>query len=177
MPGPALTGPAANGCAASEAVLIEPAQIQDLPALADLEARCFAVPWTLCQLQSEWRRDGSRFLVARLSAGAAPVGYLSWLCVLDEGQIGNVAVCPDCRGRQVGSALLAACIRQMASDGLTRLTLEVRESNAPAIALYRRAGFVQTGRRPGYYRQPPEAALLMDYNRPDRGVAAERRGG
>lgn len=147
-------------------VRIEAAAASDLPLLADLEACCFAVPWTLNQLQSEWRRDDSRFLVARLSRSGAPVGYLSWLCVLDEGQIGNVAVHPDCRGRQIGAALIKACIRRMPADGLSRLTLEVRESNAPAIALYRGAGFAQTGRRPGYYRQPAEAALLMDYNLP-----------
>ncbi|MDR2771031.1 MAG: ribosomal protein S18-alanine N-acetyltransferase, partial [Clostridiales Family XIII bacterium] len=82
--------------------------------------------------------------------------------VLNEGHITNVAVHPDFRGRGVGSAVLAALLERMRRGaGLTDFTLEVRASNAAAMRLYGKAGFLEEGRRKNYYTEPLEDAIIM----------------
>ena len=83
--------------------------------------------------------------------------------VLDEGYIGNVAVRPAFRRRGIADALLDALETLGRERELSFLTLEVRAGNAPAIALYEKNGYAQTGRRPGYYDHPKEDAILMTY--------------
>ena len=83
------------------------------------------------------------------------------LCVLDEGQICNVAVCPAFRRMGVGEALMAAQREIALSRGITVMMLEVRASNTAAQCLYEKLGFLQVGRRPNYYRNPKEDALIL----------------
>ena len=97
------------------------------------------------------------FLIA--SAEETVLGYANFLHVLDEGDIGNVAVAPEYRRQGI-----ALCARAAALD-LAFLTLEVRASNAPAIALYRKHGFQAVGQRRNYYQKPDEDALLMTWFR------------
>ena len=80
--------------------------------------------------------------------------------VLDEGYIDNVAVRPDCRRQGIASALLGA-FERFAQAHLAFLTLEVRASNTPAIALYEAHGFVREGVRKNYYTNPREDAVIM----------------
>jgi ribosomal-protein-alanine N-acetyltransferase len=79
----------------------------------------------------------------------------------DEGEIADLAVAPSARRRGVGGALLDRVVRDAAASGVGALYLEVRESNAGAIALYRSRGFGAVGRRRGYYRHPSEDALVL----------------
>ena len=88
------------------------------------------------------------------------VGYAGLHVVLDEGYIDNVAVEPDARKHGVASALLDVFCRYGAAN-LAFLTLEVRASNAAAIALYDKFGFQEVGRRKSYYQHPTEDAILM----------------
>ena len=81
--------------------------------------------------------------------------------LLDEGYITNVAVSPDCRRQGVGRALIAALTAAARTQRLAFVTLEVRASNAPAIALYEGAGFVRVGVRKNFYAAPTEDAVLM----------------
>ena len=80
---------------------------------------------------------------------------------MDEGYILNIAVRPDCRRQQIASQLLEVFINFAQGNRLSFLTLEVRASNAPAIALYERWGFAEAGRRRNYYEYPREDAVIM----------------
>ncbi len=140
---------------------ILPLRVQDIPAVAELEALCFSQPWSQQALADELKKPQSLLLCAH-SAGQL-AGYCGMQQALDEGYITSVAVHPNFRRQGVGQALVSALQQQGRQRGLAFLTLEVRESNTPAIALYTRLGFAQVGRRPGFYALPPEAALLLTY--------------
>ena len=88
-------------------------------------------------------------------------GYICMYTALDEGEITNVAVDEKDRGRGVGQALLKEAFKCAKRKGLEKIFLEVRESNVPAIELYKKTGFEKTGIRRGFYRNPTEDALLM----------------
>ena len=130
-----------------------------LDALVELERQCFSVPWTRAQIAAELPDGHHEFLAAE--ADGKLLGYVGMMYVLDEGYISNVAVAPDCRRQGIASALIAALLRRAKELQLSFVTLEVRESNAPAIALYERFGFAPVGRRKGYYDAPKEDAILM----------------
>jgi ribosomal-protein-alanine N-acetyltransferase len=81
--------------------------------------------------------------------------------VVDEAHVTTLAVHPDHQGRRIGARLLAALVRAALGEGMTSLTLEVRASNRPAQALYRRFGLGPAGIRRGYYRGSGEDAVVM----------------
>ncbi len=135
-----------------------------IPALAAIEAACFADPWSAAGLAEELHNPCARFLVAEIDGEVA--GYLGCHQVADEGFIANVAVSPAFRRRGVARALLAAAKEQ--GNGLYRLTLEVRPSNTAAIALYEAAGFVCDGVRPRFYAHPTEDAAIYSYYFPQK---------
>ena len=132
---------------------------EDLPTLAALEEACFSTPWSRDALAAELGKKEAIFLVARLDGEIA--GYAGMNFVLDEGYLDNVAVFPAFRRRGVARALISRLISQSRALGLAFLTLEVRPSNAGAIALYQSLGFREAGRRRNYYTHPPEDALLL----------------
>ena len=115
------------------------------------------------QLAGQLPDDRHVFLIA--AAGETVLGYANFLHVLDEGDIGNVAVAPEHRRQGIADALLDALCARAAALDLAFLTLEVRASNAPAIALYRKHGFQTVGQRRNYYQKPDEDALLMTWFR------------
>ena len=88
-------------------------------------------------------------------------GYVGCQTVLDEGYITNVAVSPDFRRQGIARALIAELTAKAEENKLAFVTLEVRESNAPAIALYTGAGFAPVGKRKNFYSNPTENAVLM----------------
>jgi ribosomal-protein-alanine N-acetyltransferase len=90
-----------------------------------------------------------------------PVGFLAARQVADEAEILNVAVHPNFRRKGVASALLRAALDKFRRSAVTRVFLELRESNQPARALYERHGFLPSGLRKSYYREPTEHALCM----------------
>lgn len=140
-------------------VTIRPAAHSDLPALAALESACFAHPWSEKSLAETLGNGRSLFLLAE-QAGE-PLGYLGMEYVLDEGGITNVAVFPAHRRQGIADALINELLHCAAALGLSTVTLEVRETNAPAIALYQKHDFVPVGRRKNYYTSPTEDAILM----------------
>jgi len=91
-------------------------------------------------------------------------GFILGREVLDEGEILNLAVRRRNRRYGVGTALLKRMLRAFEERGVSRVFLEVRESNQAAIAFYKKLGFQQVGRRERYYREPAEAALLLDHS-------------
>lgn len=132
----------------------------DLDALVELERSCFSVPWTREQLKCELPDVRHEFLVAEGEDGSL-LGYVAMMTVLDEGDISNVAVAPAARRRGIARALVAHMLQLAQRRELSFVTLEVREHNDGAIALYQQAGFVPVGRRRGYYERPREDAILM----------------
>ena len=135
-------------------------QEKHLPALAELEKQCFHAPWSEKMLREEL--GGGIFLVAEQDGEVQ--GYVGCQTVLDEGYITYVAVSPDFRRRGAARRLIAELIARAKEKGLAFVTLEVRESNAPAIALDAGAGFAPVGTRKNFYSNPAENALLMTIN-------------
>ena len=136
---------------------IVPMVERHLDALERIERACFHAPWRADMLREELGKG--IFLVAERDGAA--VGYVGCQIVLDEGYITNVAVSPDCRRQGVARALLDELKARAVQAGLSFVTLEVRASNAPAIALYEGAGFVRVGVRKNFYTAPTEDAVLM----------------
>lgn len=151
-----------------------------LDGIESIEKACFSKPWTREQLAHQMTGRQNVFL-AEDEAGApapaesaepcchqflcaedetGPLGYVGLMTVLDEGYISNVAVAPEARRRGIADALLTE-LAARTCETLSFLTLEVRESNVPAIALYEKHGFSVVGRRRSYYEKPQEDALLM----------------
>jgi ribosomal-protein-alanine N-acetyltransferase len=126
--------------------------------VAQIENLCFSDPWSVESLEL-MLGDQATGLVA-IEEGKL-LGYVGMICVLDEGQIVNVATHPDSRRRGVGRALMSA-IEQLAKDrGIVFLSLEVRESNIAARSLYSSLGWVECGIRKNFYSKPTENACVM----------------
>ena len=130
-----------------------------LDEVAAIENDCFSHPWSRRSLESELKNETSPFLVA-VEDGKV-IGYIGMSAVIDEGYLFNAAVDSHYRKKGVGSALVRELVTWCQKHDFAFLTLEVRESNAPAIALYSRFGFVRVGERKNYYSDPAENALLM----------------
>ena len=141
-------------------VRIVPMTADHLDEVAELERVCFPDPWSRNMLKEELENDLAAFLVA-LDGQGAVAGYAGLQVVLDEGYILNVAVRPDCRRQGVAGQLLQVFLDFAKGNQLAFLTLEVRASNYPAIALYGSRGFRGVGRRKNYYEHPKEDAVIM----------------
>lgn len=127
--------------------------------VAALERVCFTDPWSEASVAGELANELSLWLVA--VEGETVLGYVGSQTVLDSTDILNVAVSPDHQGCGIGRALLTELEQRLRQQGVTEVLLEVRPSNAPAIALYTSLGFIQVGRRPNYYLNPREDALIL----------------
>lgn len=128
-------------------------------AVAELEKLCFRDPWSEKSVASELTNKLALWLVA-LEEDTV-VGYIGSQTVLDESDMMNVAVHPDHRRKGVGEALVCALAVELSKLGSVSLTLEVRATNKPAKQMYEKLGFMQVGRRPNYYRNPKEDALIL----------------
>lgn len=128
-------------------------------AVAALEKICFSDPWSENSVASELHNKLALWLVAEEEGEVA--GYIGSQTVMDETDMMNVAVHPDQRRKGIAEALVLSLVEELKQKGSRCLTLEVRASNAPAIALYEKLGFSQIGRRKNYYRNPREDALIL----------------
>ena len=126
---------------------------------AELERLCFSQPWSESALAILTQQNGVG--IAALTDGGKLVGYCGMLTVLDEGQITNVAVHPEFRRMGIGNALLNRLLEEANALGVTQISLEVRESNVAAKALYLRHGFTVAGVRKRFYSHPTEDGLVM----------------
>ena len=135
---------------------MEPAHVAQV---AELEKLCFSDPWSEKSVASELENELSFWLVAL--EGDCVVGYIGSQTVLGETDMMNVAVHPEHRRKGIAEALIEGLMDGLRLRGSESLTLEVRASNAPAIALYEKLGFTQIGCRKNYYRNPREDALIL----------------
>ena len=142
-------------------VKIVPMAAEHLDRLEQLERMCFSRPWSKKMLAEELDNQCAAFLVAVEPETEKAVGYAGLLVVADEGYITNVAVDPSCRRQGVAAQLLQVFDNFAKGNQLAFLTLEVRPSNAAAIALYEGFGFREVGRRRNYYDLPKEDALIL----------------
>ena len=127
--------------------------------VAALEKLCFSDPWSEKSIASELDNVLSLWLVAEEQGTV--VGYIGSQTVMDETDMMNVGVHPDHRRKGIGEALVMALVDRLKAAGSRCLTLEVRDSNAPAAALYQKLGFCEVGRRKNYYRNPREDARIL----------------
>lgn len=128
-------------------------------AVAELEKVCFSDPWSEKSVEEELINPLSLWLVA--VDGEKLAGYVGSQTVLGETDMMNVAVDPSFRRQGIGEKLISSLVDALKEEESHCLTLEVRASNEPAIRLYEKLGFSQIGRRPKYYRNPREDALIL----------------
>lgn len=131
----------------------------DISQLAELEKLCFSDPWSESAFEYELRNPLSLWLVA--ADGEIVAGYVGSQTVMGEADMMNIAVKPVYRRQKIAEKLVLSLIEKLNEKDAKSLTLEVRVSNAPAISLYEKLGFIQVGRRPGYYRNPREDAYIL----------------
>ena len=127
--------------------------------IAEIEKLCFSDPWSVNSITAELNNPLSLWVVA-MDADKL-VGYVGSQSVLGWSDMMNLAVLPNYRRQGIGEALVAELISKLQQRENTCLTLEVRVSNLAAITLYEKMGFVQVGRRPNYYHNPKEDALIL----------------
>lgn len=134
--------------------------LEDLPAIMAIEEESFLTPWSQEAFSEELNINPlARYFVGVCREGI--FGYIGMWLILDEGHITNIAVGKSFRGRGYGRLLLEEALARARDMGARAFTLEVRESNVPAIKLYSQTGFKVGGRRKNYYRDSHEDALLM----------------
>ena len=131
----------------------------DIPQLVDLEKQCFSDPWSESAFRYELTNPLSVWLVAAENGIIA--GYAGTQTVLDESDMMNVAVNPAFRRQGIAKKLIESMVKILKDRDSKCLTLEVRVSNAEAISLYEKLGFIQVGLRRGYYRNPREDAYIL----------------
>jgi len=127
--------------------------------VAELERLCFSAPWSENAIRSELTNPLSLWVVAL--DGQTVAGYVGSQSVMGEADMMNLAVAPQYRRNGVGGQLVDVLIDHLRNNGVTSLTLEVRASNDAAQNLYKNKDFLQIGRRPNYYSNPKEDALIL----------------
>lgn len=134
----------------------------DLAAVRAIEALSFSNPWSDNTFRGEIQNTAVSFpMVVVRRPGETVVGHIVYWQIRDDVQVNNVAVHPDCRGLGLGEALMRYAIDRTREAGAAFMTLEVRQSNAPALALYKKLGFEVMGVRKNYYAKPDEDAYVM----------------
>lgn len=130
--------------------------------IAAIEAESNRPPWSEQLILQEFSHQHARVLGARL--GGKLVGFLICHVVQDEAHIMNFGVAATARGQGVGRAILADLIRELHTEAVRWITLEVRRSNFVARKLYESTGFEEVGVRPKYYSDNQEDALVLKLN-------------
>jgi ribosomal-protein-alanine N-acetyltransferase len=126
--------------------------------VAALEASCFSAPWSISALEETLDAGGQGLVMI---VKDALVGYLLTRFVPDGVEILKIAVQPDLRRTGIAGRLLQAGLQSWRGSRSCAVWLEVRESNLAARRLYRAHSFQEAGRRPRYYRDPEEDALML----------------
>lgn len=140
-------------------ITIERMAQHHLEQISDIEKRCYSLPWHASAFSNELTNRSSRYLVAQ-TAGMV-VGYAGMWLVIDEAHITTIAVDPPFRRRGIGELLLLDMLELAIAEGMHRSTLEVREGNVHALALYHKYGFQSVAVRKAYYPDNRENAIVM----------------
>ena len=138
---------------------ILPMTMETAGLVAALEQASFSTPWSEKSIREELSNEWAIWYVAM--EDDALLGYIGIQYGLDGGDIMTIATKPECRGQGIAKKLIETILDIFKEKDLGYLTLEVRPSNAPALALYEGLGFREVGRRKKYYKDPVEDALLL----------------
>ena len=136
-------------------IIIENMKAQHINEVVNIEKICFVHAWTRADLEAQLTLETSHFVVATVDEKV--VGYMGLQIFSGEGYVTNVAVLPEYRRQGIAKMLIE---KQMQNE-MSFITLEVRESNLPAIKLYESCGFENVGIRPKFYTNPTENAIIM----------------
>jgi ribosomal-protein-alanine N-acetyltransferase len=160
-----------SASAVPSAPVLRPLQEDDLDAVMEIELRAYPYPWTR-GIFLDCLRAGYPGRV--LESGGNMVGYGMLSLAADEAHVLNVCVDPLCQSRGYGRRLLRELVQLARVRGAIRVFLEVRPSNAPALALYESEGFNEIGRRPRYYpaANGREDALVMAMELVDEDISS-----
>lgn len=143
-----------------ERVKIRPMRVEDIDAVLAIEEQAFPTPWSRRAFYTEITENNlAHYVVVELDG--IVVAYSGMWVILDEAHMTNIAVHPLYRRMGIGSLLLQEMLNRARNLGASRMTLEVRVSNAPAQRLYERFGFVKRGLRRRYYTDTQEDAIIM----------------
>ena len=141
-------------------VVVDPMRLDDVAAVHRIEQLSFTTPWPAHAFEQELRGNRlARYVVAR--AGDTVVGFAGVWLMVDDAHVTTFGVHPDWRRQGIGRQLLLNLVELSVALGARRMTLEVRVGNTAAQALYRAFGFEIAGRRPRYYSDDGEDALVM----------------
>ncbi|HEX9388628.1 MAG TPA: ribosomal protein S18-alanine N-acetyltransferase [Anaerolineales bacterium] len=142
-------------------LLIRKMILEDVPGVVDLDHKSFSLPWPERSFRFELSANpASRCWVAELDGKI--VGMIVVWLIIDEAHVATLATHPDFRRRGIGTKLLSYALRHMIEEGARSSFLEVRESNFSAQEMYRKFGYKASGRRPRYYKDNDEDAILMN---------------
>ena len=144
-----------------EVIQYRVATVDDIAAFAKLDAACFARPWSEKSFEGDMTGPRGCVYVAAENSKGEVIGFAGITYILDEGEVNRVAVNPLYRGRGIGDKMMDMLLADVESKGVVEITLEVREANRSAIALYKNHGFKVEGKRNNYYAETGENALIM----------------
>jgi len=134
---------------------------EQIPLIAELEKKCFSSPVSESSLRSLYVDGvGAGFVCVESETGRV-LAYGGVMCAADEAQVLNIATCPEYRRQGLARAILNAILEYSSKAGAEFITLEVREGNLSAIALYKSFGFYEVGRLKKYYKSPTEDGLIL----------------
>lgn len=142
--------------------MLRDARSADVTSLAAIEVEAFSDPWPASAFTDILRMSSARTTVL-VDLNDAPVAYCVLITAADQGEIANLAVAKHAQRHGLARKLLADALAFAKMRLIVSVFLEVRESNAPARALYRSKDFREIGRRKGYYHRPPEDALVLQW--------------
>lgn len=138
---------------------VGPLTWDQIDSVVAIESAAFTTPWQPDTFRDLLERDG--IILLTMTEGREVIGYAVLWCILEQGELANIALAEKRRGEGLGAHLLRQVLHRAKERGVEKLFLEVRESNAAALALYDRFGFEQVGVRRNYYQRPVEHAHVM----------------
>ncbi len=140
-------------------LIVRELEARDAERIGALAKDIFTMPWSVQAFAALADDKNSLFMVAEEDGRI--IGGCGLTHILDEGDIHNVMVVPEYRGRGIATMLMKRLLEEGSKQGILEYTLEVRVSNVSAIRLYEKLGFVSEGIRPGFYERPVEDAMIM----------------
>lgn len=132
---------------------------EDIPQVSKMEEKYFSQPWGEESIKHYLDNGLMLFIIAK--DGDKVCGYVAVMCVLDEGNLVSIAVDEHYRRMKIATEMLDIVYEELRNSEVTSINLEVRQSNEPAIRLYEKEGFQQSGRRKAFYEKPKEDAILL----------------
>lgn len=140
-------------------IQIREMSLEDIQQVAGIEESIFSIPWSEKSFEESLSSQNTLFIVAEKEHEI--LGYLGMYLFLETADISNVAVAKEYRRQHIAKRMMEDILRRAKDRGVRQVTLEVRETNVPAIQLYEGMGFQEAGIRKNYYKEPVENALIM----------------